>query len=129
MMDNPYNPIPNWRGSEIRVTAKLVPRFLWSTASIDVFIKNKCILQTGGQLKITGAYSTSFTDDAGGHHRAELAWGRASLRSFPFRLQIDGEPIADSRVKIENWPLVFLLPGLLLLMLGACILCFISQLP
>ena len=33
-----------WNGSAVEVTAHLVPRFLWSTASIDVFLDGRCIL-------------------------------------------------------------------------------------
>jgi hypothetical protein len=93
-----------WQDSAVRVQARLIPRFLWTTASIDVFLDDKCILRTGGQMKVTGAYSVEFVLK-GTAHRAELAWGRGALRSFPYRLEIDGAPVSESRVAIQNWPL------------------------
>ena len=32
-----------WHGSTVEVTARLIPRFLWTTASIDVFIDGECV--------------------------------------------------------------------------------------
>jgi len=97
--------IIKWKDNKIDVQARLVPRFLWSTASIDVFLDGQCILRTGGQLKFTGSHYTTFThSDA--THTAELSWAAAfSLVTFPYRLQIDGAPVAASRVYVRNWPL------------------------
>jgi hypothetical protein len=102
-----------WQDNNIRVTAILVPRFLWSTASIHVFVGSACVLRTGGQLKITGTCSSEFTGN-GVLHRAEIVWGRGVLFSFPYRLSIDGAVVSESRVKVSNWPLTFVLPGILL---------------
>jgi len=70
---------------------------------------------TGRLETDSGIENEAFSFDAEGNIQL------ASLRSFPFRLQIDDEPIADSRVKVENWPLVFLLPGILLIVLAGLI--------
>jgi hypothetical protein len=84
-----------WQGSAVDVQARLVPRYLWNTASVDVFLDGQRILRTGGQFKFTGSYSTTFTR-AGSTHKAELSWGLCGLSfSFPYRLQIDGAPVAD----------------------------------
>ena len=50
-------PVVEWQGSPIRVEARLIPRFLWTTASIDVFVGQQCVLRTGGQMKATGSHS------------------------------------------------------------------------
>jgi len=47
--------IIRWQDSAVDVQARLDPRFLWSTASIDVFLDEECIFRTGGQLKATGS--------------------------------------------------------------------------
>jgi hypothetical protein len=96
--------IIQWHGSPIDVQARLVPRFLWSTASIDVFVDQQCILRTGGQLKATGSHSTTFTH-SGSTYTAELSWGCGLLFSFPYKLRIDGTPISEARVRVQNWPL------------------------
>src|SRR5690242_10339818 len=94
-----------WQDSPVDVQARLIPRFLWSTASIDVFLDGQCILRTGGQLKFTGSHSTTFTH-SGSTHTAELSWGATiSPLSFPYQFRIDGVPVAASRVHVRNWPL------------------------
>jgi len=93
-----------WNGSQVEVQAHLVPRFLWSTASIDVFLDGQCILRTGGQLKAVGSHSATFRH-SDSEHRAELSWGVGFFRSFPYQLRIDGAPVSDARVYVRNWPL------------------------
>jgi len=96
--------IIRWQDSAVDVQARLVPRFLWSTASIDVFLGEQCILRTGGQLKATGSHSATFTH-SGSTHTAELSWGYGLLFSFPYKLRIDGAPVSEARVRVQNWPL------------------------
>jgi hypothetical protein len=110
--------IIKWQDSTVEVEARLVPRFLWNTASIDVFLGGQCILRTGGQLKLKGSHSTVFTH-SGSEHTAELSWGMsASPLSFPYQLRLDGILISSGRVRIRNWPIglivVFLIAALLL---------------
>ena len=93
-----------WQNTTVEVQARLIPRFLWTTASIDVFLDGQCILRTGGQMKCTGLYSTGFTH-SGFKHTAALSWGYGFLFSFPYKLQIDGAPITEARVHVRNWPL------------------------
>lgn len=102
-----------WQGSPVDVQARLVPRYLWNTASVDVFLDGQRILRTGGQFKFTGSFSTTFTH-AGSTHKAELSWGLCGLSfSFPYRLRIDGVPVADSRVRIRNWPVALIVAAVL----------------
>jgi|SRR5579862_2478337 len=96
--------IIQWQGSTVDVRTRLIPRFLWITASIDVFLDGQCILRTGGQLKFIGSHSTTFTH-SGSTHTADLSWGRPSLRYFPYKLRIDGAPVFEARVYIRNWPI------------------------
>jgi hypothetical protein len=93
-----------WQSNAIDVQARLVPRFLWTTASIDVLLNGQCILKTGGQMKLTGSYSTTFSHSEA-THKAELSWGVGGLFSFPYKLRIDDNLISDSRVRVRNWPL------------------------
>jgi hypothetical protein len=123
-MNGEHVPPIDWQGNEIQVAARLVPHFLWSTASIDVFVSGSCVLRTGGQPKVTGACSSEFSHN-GVVHRAELTWGRGVLRSFPYRLEIDSVLVSESRVRVENWPLSLLAPGSLLF-LGLAVLIMIN---
>jgi hypothetical protein len=91
-----------WNGKAVSVISTLIPRFLWQTASIDVFVDGECILRTGGQFRLTGSHASEFTH-SGHKHRAFLSWGYASVRSFPITLAIDDKPVLESRVYTSNW--------------------------
>jgi hypothetical protein len=101
-----------WQDTPIDVQARLIPRFLWTTASIDVFLAGQCILRTGGQMKAIGSHSATFTH-SGSTHTAELSWGYGLLRSFPYKLRIDGNPVSEARVYVQNWPLGLIIAFLL----------------
>ena len=49
-----------WEGSAVEVRARVVPRYLWTTTSIDVFVDGRCILKTGGQMKAVGSSFAEF---------------------------------------------------------------------
>jgi hypothetical protein len=95
----------NWRGLPVSIAAKLVPRYAWQSASIDVAVDGRFVLKTGGVLKLVGKHTETFASD-GIEHSVEVTWGNAALRSFPFSLSIDGVPVLESRVPISNWWLV-----------------------
>src|SRR5580704_10104500 len=89
------NEVIKWQDGTVDVQAALIPRFVWTVASIDVLLYGQCILQTGGQMKLTGSHSTSF-NYCGSSHTVTLSWGRKGLApSFPFELRIDDVQIAD----------------------------------
>jgi hypothetical protein len=94
----------DWRGRSVEVTARLIPRYLWTTASIDVYIDSECVLRTGGQMKSVGTATDEFYA-SGSIHTVELTWGRPGIGSFPVTIAIDDEFVADSRVCVENWPI------------------------
>jgi hypothetical protein len=56
-----------WNGHEILVRSRLIPRYFWTTASIDIYLDQTCILKTGGVLKILGDCSAEFTADNATH--------------------------------------------------------------
>jgi hypothetical protein len=90
-----------WHGRAVEVTARLIPRYLWTTASIDVFLDGQYILRTGGQMKAVGSSSAEFHLD-GSVHSVELSWGAAQGFSFPYQLWIDGAKVVVSEVAVEN---------------------------
>lgn len=92
----------SWNGSSVEVTSRIVDRYGWTTASIDVTVDGHTVLRTGGVMKIRGSHAETF-DHAGRPHKAILSWSRGSLRYFPFRLEMDDILIADSRVFVTNW--------------------------
>jgi hypothetical protein len=114
-----------WHGSTVEVTARLVPRYLWTTSSIDVFLDGRCILRTGGQMKVIGSSSAEFQHD-GAVHTVELFWDRVQPRGvvrhcFPYQLTIDGAKVAAAEVAVEN-------AGLLLIPLFALSSLFLTAL-
>jgi len=94
--------IREWRGSVIRIRACLIPRFLWQTASIEVFVDDRSVLRTGGQLKLLGGASSTF-QHLGSSHTLELSWGIGLPWSFPYTLSIDRTQVTKSRVCVQNW--------------------------
>ena len=112
----------SWRGKTVRVQARLVPRFVWTTASIDVFLAEQRIVCTGGQFKLTGSCSTTFRD-GGSDHRAVLSWGVGRRHRFPYQLQIDGVTVDDANVDVKNWRMGYI-PAFLIVASLALILMF-----
>jgi hypothetical protein len=109
--------VGEWRGSAIRVNAHLIPRFLWQTASIDVFVDEQCVLRTGGKLKLVRTVSSPF-EHLGSSHVAKLKWGFAGIRSFPYKLMIDQTEVTESRVHIQNWYISFVAAVAVLLVIA-----------
>jgi hypothetical protein len=104
-----------WHGSEVEVKARLVPRYGWTTASIDVFLGGRCILRTGGQMKVTGSSWAEF-DHEGSRQFAELSWGKARGHEFPYVLRINDAKVALSEVPVEN-PGLSVIPALFVVLL------------
>jgi hypothetical protein len=102
-----------WQGSTIEVQARLVPRFLWTTASIDVFVGEQCVLRTGGRMKLIGCCSQTFAH-SGAEHVAEVSWGGGLLYSFPYQARIDGVVVKEGRVRVQNWAWGLILPLVLI---------------
>lgn len=108
-----------WQGKAVSVRANYIPRFLWTTASIDVFLDGRCVFRTGGQLKSIGSHAAIF-NDGGFEHRMELKWGRSRDFCFPYELYIDGVLAGKSQVRVENQHLI-LIPALLIIALMALV--------
>lgn len=119
--------VTRWGGKTIEVRARLVPQFLWTTASIEVFLGGDCILRTGGQAKLTGSHAGSFKDRGIEHPIELLNWGWSWGFYFPYQLFIDGARIAseDSKVQIDNCRMAFVPISLLVLLGSAVILALI----
>jgi hypothetical protein len=98
----PQQGIVTWHGSTVSVRSHVVPRYFWTTVSINAYLDDQCILQTGGKLNPTGSSSSTF-NHGGTTHTAELSWGVGIMYAFPYQLKIDGVPIMASRVRADNW--------------------------
>ncbi len=96
-----------WRGKTVKVRAHLVPRFLFSSASIDVYLNGECVFRTGGKINPTGSHSAAVRI-GGSEHQIEVAWGRSRNFCFPYQLRIDGELVTESLVQVENQPLMLI---------------------
>jgi hypothetical protein len=95
-----------WKGVAVLVTSRLISRYVWMSASIDVWVNANRVLRSGGALRFIGNHTEAFhLGDA--IHEVKLTWGTGWLRSFPFKLEIDGTVVAESRVVTENWWLIF----------------------
>jgi hypothetical protein len=122
-----------WHDSVVCVQSRQVPRYLWTTASIDVYLDEQCILQTGGKLNPTGSCSSTFNHD-GAAHTVELSWGVGLWYSFPYELRINGFSIITSRVRANNWYMGLIVGiffgtilGVIVFLIGHLILRGISQ--
>jgi hypothetical protein len=93
------------------------------TASIEAFLDDRCILRTGGQVKITGSHTASFAD-GGSEHQAVLSWGRVRRHGFPYQLQIDGVIVEVGQVGVENWRMGYV-PVVLIVALVALLFMFL----
>lgn len=96
-----------WQNCDLEVKAEFVPRYCWTTASIDVYLDDLCILRTGGVLRTKGTQTKTFrrkNED----HALELIWRSPLLGiSFPYQLSIDGKRIITAKVCPKNWPTLF----------------------
>jgi hypothetical protein len=101
-MSGPRVVSTSWHGEPLSVSCRMVSRYAWTSASIDVAIGDSVILRTGGVLKLVGTHAESF-EYRGTRHAAELTWGVARWHQFPFTLTIDGMRVLESRVPIANW--------------------------
>jgi hypothetical protein len=94
--------IGEWESEPILVGARLVPRYLWTTASIDVFVGSQRVLATGGRMKVAATCTAEF--NAGGSiHRVALAWSAPQQGSFPIEVTIDGRLVANTFVHLRRW--------------------------
>lgn len=99
--------VVTWRGKKVAVRANLVPRFLFSSASIDVYLDGKCVFRTGGKIQSIGSHS-AVVRIGGSEHQVEVTWQRSRKFCFPYQLKIDGELVADSQVPVENQHLMII---------------------
>jgi hypothetical protein len=97
-----------WKDCDLEVRAEFVPRYCWTTASIDVYLNGLRILRTGGVLRIKGALTKTFRHK-NENHALELSWRSPLLgMSFPYELSIDGRSIITAKVWPRNWPMLFI---------------------
>jgi len=115
-----------WRDKPVRVEAHQVPRYFWTTVSIDVFLDDRCILRTGGQVKNIGWGSAAFSE-GGSLHQVEVSWGRSRMFRFPYQLRIDGVALQTSHVRVENWYMI-LIPACIIGFFTAGLLFCVSRL-
>jgi hypothetical protein len=93
----------SWRGAQVEVTARAVPRYAFQSASIDVSIGGRPVLRTGGVLKVVGEHAETFEQE-GEQHSIQLRWGRGRFkRGLPFWLTIDDATILEGDVPVQNW--------------------------
>ena len=94
--------VAQWQGLPVAISARLVPRFAWQTASIDVTVGDHPPVRTGGVFKATGVHEelVSAAPDA---PVVLVSWGKASLRSFPVKVAVNDELVYEGRVRTQNW--------------------------
>jgi hypothetical protein len=95
-----------WGLENVRVTARLVPRYIFMSASINVEVGGQQVFVTDGVYKLVGSQLHTF-EHQGKNHTGEISWGRAKRAAFPVKLIIDGEPVLESTVRISNWWLMY----------------------
>lgn len=95
-----------WDGSDLDIEAEYVPRYLYTTASINIY--NRCILRTGGVWRFRGTKSAEFTHNGKTGH-AELSW-RSGRSEFWCKLTIDDQAVLTGVVTPRNF-LALLIPA------------------
>ena len=91
-----------WNNCTVTVRAHSVPRLLFTSASIDVYLDGDCILRSGGKASLTGGCTEPFTH-AGAQHQVDLRWGHSRWYRFPYEVRIDGQLVDQGVVPVENW--------------------------
>jgi hypothetical protein len=96
-----------WLGETIEVTARAIPKYLWLTTSIDVFVAGRCIHRTGGKMKRVGSSYGKFEYN-GRPHKIEVQWSKARRFRFPVQVFIDEMLIDNTEVLVTNWPVTYI---------------------
>ena len=122
----PQQGMATWHGSAVSVRSHVVPRYLWTTVSINAYLDDQCILQTGGKLNPTGSSSATF-NHGGATHTAELSWGVGIWYAFPYQLKIDGVPVMASRVRADNWYITLIMGILFGIVFGVMAFQFVHR--
>ena len=117
MLINKGNSV-HWEGCDLAVKAEYVPRYLYTTASINVHVNANCILRTGGVWRLWGKQGADFVHNEKKHH-AELSW-RSGRSEFEYELTIDGQRVLKSVVTPRN----FLMPLIPIALLLAVLILF-----
>ena len=98
----------NWRDRRLEVKARVVPRYFWSTVSINVHLDGTALIRTGGVFRGKGLNEAQF-DEWGETHSLGLSWTSPTRGFyFPYRLLVDDGVVLESTVKPPNWPMVFM---------------------
>ena len=97
-----------WHDRLLEVKAHAIPRYCWLTVSIDVHVDGAAVIRTGGVLR-SKAINEAQLDEQGQHDSLKLSW-RSPFQGmdFPFQLSVDEQVIIDSKVRPQNWPMVFI---------------------
>jgi hypothetical protein len=106
-----------WQGKSVRVSARSVPRTLGLTASIDVEVGGRRVLETGGKFRLSDVETTRF-NDGDGTHIAELRWRVAPrmplginryVQPLDYQLRLDGNVVGESTVEFSYFPTMLML--------------------
>jgi len=97
--------LASWNHTTVAVTARVVPRYAWTSASIDVAVGDETILKTGGVLKVVGKHVETFGFH-GTTHTVECYLGQ-SITSL-FSLQPAHRWVASACIESTGRKLVVL---------------------
>lgn len=98
-----------WRDETLGLTAHVMARRLFMTASIDVLLHDRVVLATGGQPRATGTARARF-EHLGDWHDIELDWDRVRGDGFPVAVRIDGELVGEAVVPLRDKWKIALIP-------------------
>lgn len=103
-------------GRAITVAARLVPKFLWFTAAIEVFVDGQRLLSSGGRLALSGTEAAFFNGIDGSPHDLQLSWNALTgysgysrysryglVPQLHYTLVVDGSARARGEVGAQNW--------------------------
>ena len=92
-----------WNGHHIQLYSMPSPKYLWFATETAILIDGVKVAHSGG-FKFNEKASGSFLHKGRSHEVSlEMKSDLVTLISIPYKLQIDGETIAQGRLDIDNW--------------------------
>ena len=92
-----------WNGHNIQINLIPSPKYLWFASETILLVDGIEVARSGG-FKLSSKIISKFLDkDRSVEICLELKSDIVTLVSVPYKLQIDGDTIAQGRADIDNW--------------------------
>lgn len=106
-----------WEGYKVSIRSRPAFKYLWMATETVALVEGVEVGHTGGfgfTENLTGTFPHG---DRSSRLTLEIKADLITLVSVPYELAIDGSRVSQGRLKIDDWPLSFVTPAVLLLLL------------